>query len=445
MPASNGFIDFRAIKAAVTMEQVLDHYGLKDKLRPIGDDSLTGCCPIHEGHNPTQFRVSLGKNCWKCFSDCQCGGNVLDFIAKMEEVPIYDAAKLAVEWFKLPMEDAPRRGSPAGPSGQRDAITKASGSSPPAKAPPKQAEPELESDEPNPPLKFALKNLNPEHPYFAERGLTPESVSLFGLGHCTKGILNGRIAIPIHNGNGELVAYAGRWPGQPPDERPKYQLPKGFRKSMEVFNLHRAKAADATSPLIIVEGFFDCMAVWQAGLQRVVALMGSALAPAQEEQIAQLVGHRGQIALMFDPDEAGLSARENALRRFASRAYVRVIELRDLCRQPDELAADEIQELLLRDDIGSYEPAPALFPLGMMLATPNALRSLTELDIRTALARHMRGDWGELDAEDKEANNRALTEGTRLFSAYKAASGTRFWIITEADRSATTVLLPEDY
>jgi len=101
MPRHHGFIDFRAIKAAVSMEQALEHYGLKDKLRPIGNDGLTGCCPIHKGTNPTQFRVSRSKNCWKCFSDCLGGGNVLDFISRMEGVPIHSAALLAAEWFNV--------------------------------------------------------------------------------------------------------------------------------------------------------------------------------------------------------------------------------------------------------------------------------------------------------------------------------------------------------
>ena len=57
----------------------------------------------------------------------------------------------------------------------------------------------------------------------------------------------------------------------------------------------------------------------------------------------------------------------------------------------------------------------------------------------------MTGDWGELDEEDKTANDEALKTGERLLSAYKSATGTKFWIITEADRSVTTILMPEDY
>ena len=85
------------------------------------------------------------------------------------------------------------------------------------------------------------------------------------------------------------------------------------------------------------------------------------------------------------------------------------------------------------------------FPLGQIVATPNALAQITQEDTMAALERHVNGDWGELCAEDKLANDCAVVEGSRILSAYRAANGTKFWIITEADRSVTTVLLPEDY
>ena len=85
------------------------------------------------------------------------------------------------------------------------------------------------------------------------------------------------------------------------------------------------------------------------------------------------------------------------------------------------------------------------FLLGKLTATPNALEHLTENDILEALRRHLAGDWGEVDREDKATNDAALLQGTRLLSVYSSSSGTKFWIITEGDRSATTILLPEDY
>ena len=85
-----------------------------------------------------------------------------------------------------------------------------------------------------------------------------------------------------------------------------------------------------------------------------------------------------------------------------------------------------------------------IFELGEIVATSNALQALAIEDIMTGLHRHRAGDWGELSPEDIEANNQALVEGSRILSAY-SSKGVKFWIITEADRSATTVLLPEDY
>lgn len=85
------------------------------------------------------------------------------------------------------------------------------------------------------------------------------------------------------------------------------------------------------------------------------------------------------------------------------------------------------------------------FPLGRLVATPNAISSLSQDDTLNALNRHRVGDWGDVCEEDRQANERALIEGARLLSVYHGVSGVKFWIITEADRSATTVLLPEDY
>src|SRR6266436_3241502 len=102
MPKSS-FVDFRAVKAAITMEQLLQHYGLLDRFKRSGD-SLSGPCPIHKGENPTQFRVSVSKNIWNCFSECKHGGNTLDFIARMESVTIHAAALKAIEWFSLDPE-----------------------------------------------------------------------------------------------------------------------------------------------------------------------------------------------------------------------------------------------------------------------------------------------------------------------------------------------------
>lgn len=85
------------------------------------------------------------------------------------------------------------------------------------------------------------------------------------------------------------------------------------------------------------------------------------------------------------------------------------------------------------------------FLLGRTVATPGALKEVGMPEMVRALARHVRGDWGEVCPEDAEANETALREDLRLLSVYRSEGGVRFYVITEWDRSATTVLLPEEY
>jgi hypothetical protein len=88
-----------------------------------------------------------------------------------------------------------------------------------------------------------------------------------------------------------------------------------------------------------------------------------------------------------------------------------------------------------------------LFNLGQIVGTPGALQALTEAEQNPfeLLHRHMTGDWGDLDEEDKEENVLSVEQGFRILSAYKLETGTKVWVITEWDRSATTILLPGEY
>ena len=92
-------------------------------------------------------------------------------------------------------------------------------------------------------------------------------------------------------------------------------------------------------------------------------------------------------------------------------------------------------------------PKRPLFELGQTVATPGALAALrnSEEEPITYLFRHVTGDWGDLPEEDIAENERSLEQGLRLFSAYHLSSGEKIWVITEYDRSVTTILLPSDY
>ena len=114
-------------------------------------------------------------------------------------------------------------------------------------------------------------------------------------------------------------------------------------------------------------------------------------------------------------------------------------------------------------NLGGREPAPLalkvfdkpLFRLGKILATPGALATLDRLGVdprSLVLGRHVMGDWGDLCEEDRELNTHSLTNGMRVFSSYKltftnsdSTTTETVWVITEADRASTTVLLPSEY
>jgi DNA primase len=261
---------------------------------------------------------------------------VLEFVARKESVSLREAALMLCDWFQLP-----EGGKPAG----GDKPTAPKPKQPTKTARPKDAAPAADDASPNKPLGFALQNLDFAHPYLAERGLSEATIAEFGLGYCAKGSMTGRVVIPIHNRDGQLVAYAGRLPRHSPDEEtPKYKLPPGFRKSQELFNSHRAFRETDDVPLVIVEGFFDCLALWQHGIRRVVALMGSSLSPQQEEIIAAVVNPQSRIVLMLDEDEAGRGAREKIIPRLATHCYVRAFRFDNEGQQPDTLTAEQVAE-----------------------------------------------------------------------------------------------------
>jgi len=88
-----------------------------------------------------------------------------------------------------------------------------------------------------------------------------------------------------------------------------------------------------------------------------------------------------------------------------------------------------------------------LFPLGSLVATPGALAALERArqTPMTFLSRHVTGDWGTVCDDDKKLNDQSVKDGTRILSAYQTSAGEKIWVITEADRASTTVLLPDEY
>jgi DNA primase len=165
---------------------------------------------------------------------------VLDLVALLDKCTLREAAWQLKDWFP----DAATRGEPA----PKQRVTKGKISV-------------------NAPLKFTLRGVDGSQAYLATRKIDGRTAARFGVGfYRGPGIMSGRVVIPIHDECGRLVAYAGR---AVDGRQPRYRFPAGFGKSQVLFNFHRA-AATARNTVVVVEGFFDCLRVSQAGFESVV-------------------------------------------------------------------------------------------------------------------------------------------------------------------------------
>jgi len=325
------WIDFAEVKAAVGMEELLEEYGVQLGRR-IGM-CLRGRCPLpqHRSRESREsFTVNRQKNVWACHSQScvaarggQQGGNVLDFVAAMENCSIAQAARrLRARWG---VGGGSRR-LEAG-TGFKKKEGRTAGS------------PFCGVPGANPPLGFVLSPLDRGHPYLRQRGIDRRTVECFQAGfYGGPGMMQERLVIAIHNPRGQLVAYVGRaLNGRPP----RYKFPPGFQKSWELFNLHRALGSKSLQ-VIVVEGFFDCMRVHQAGFPSVVALMGAWLSRVQQQLLLE---HFREVVLLLDGDETGRRASQRIASQLSPQVAVRVVEV-PLGRQPDQLTRSEIRRLL---------------------------------------------------------------------------------------------------
>jgi DNA primase len=281
-------------------------------LRRSGGEQYRGCCPIHHGEGTEAFHANLARDVFHCFA-CGAGGNVLDFVSAMESCTIREAA-LRLKAFH---DVGGARWVAANGAGRRKLVTK--------------------KREANAPLEFVL-NLDRAHPYLARRGIDAVTAGYFGVGYCDRGLMRGRMAIPIHDERGQLVAYGGR---AVETVGPRYRFPPGFQKSRVLFNYHRAQATVAQT-VILVEGSFDCMRVHQAGYPSVVALMGARLSAAQK---ALLANRFSAVVLLLDGDPTGRAATSQIARDLAPACLVETILLPP-AMQPDQMTTHQIQDAI---------------------------------------------------------------------------------------------------
>ena len=266
------FVDFKLLRKSLSFERVLEHHGITVKKQK--GNRHVGYCPLptHQGTKKSpSFSAKLDIGVWQCFG-CKASGNVLDFCVYMSGLNPKNPQDLRQVALKL--QDT---------FGMPEASKPTKAPSPPTKptpSPPAKNLPVII----NPPLDFELQDLDREHPYLKERGILPETIESFGLGYCNRGLMKGRVVIPLHDYDRNLVGYAGRIVDDTVinEYNPKYKFPSSreregkkleFRSSLLLYNANRLESV--VTDLIVVEGFASVWWLTQHGYPEVVALMGS--------------------------------------------------------------------------------------------------------------------------------------------------------------------------
>ena len=328
------WIDFKSLRAQLDFEQVLRNY--KVEVKSKGGRQHHGYCPLpnHNGNkNSPSFSANLEKGIFQCFG-CQAKGNVLDFAVLMDggnKENMSDVRKTALvlqERFGLGKNPKPKPKPP--PSRTHGSVIV------------------------NARLDFELKRLDYAHPYLRSRGFTDDTIREFGLGFCSKGYQEGRIAIPLHDQLGRLIGYAGRIVDDAliDENNPRYRFPtmrerKGiiydFQKTAFVYGGYRIK--EPLDDLIVVEGFTGVWWLWQHGIRNAEALMGSSCGEKQAELIVSHTKPNGRVWLVTDGDNAGDLCAASVLPQVTRQRFIRWVKL-DEGKQPTDYDEGDFKALL---------------------------------------------------------------------------------------------------
>ncbi len=370
------WIDVNEIKRAVSLDQVLAHYGLLDKLQRRGNN-LQGLSPFRKETRPSFF-VSLEKGAWNDYprptvEGKEVPGNVVGLVMAIENcgfrdalVKLHDMAGLT-SFASPPTERVASRTdrAPSSPTRPLTAmvapvpLATGTASAIAAVAAPTSAKvDEVLASEPiaNEPFGKELAGLRFDVPFLEKRGLSPERARWWRIGYCSRGLMKGRIVVPIRNRANDLVAYIGRSLKED-DPEGKWRFPKGFRKSLELFGADRlARDADTREAvvkygLIVTEGALDSIALFEKGFKNAVSTLGSDVSPEQRALFVDPeLNPSKRVTIFFDDDEAGRAGRKKLAADLIYGAFVRYVDLRRVDTQgrtdPDEFSKEELVELL---------------------------------------------------------------------------------------------------
>lgn len=335
-------LDFKDLRTRASIATVFAAYGIELKKDGTRPGQFKALCPFHQDTTPS-LKISTDKNVYHCFV-CEAKGNVIDFVMAKDGVEIRAAAlKVASLCGLAPDTPLPRgkvvKAKPKQAPG-KDEAPAVKMVAPAAANPVSVPEPLV----PNKPLGFTMKlEMTAElSAWLTHRGLDQVAIETFGLGRASEKSksIGGRVAIPLHNAGGELIGYCGRHIGDDvPDDVPKYVLPKGFRKELELFNLHRVRTLSPAPRFVVMfESFLSVMR--HAAHVPAVSPMGRTVA---EPQIA-LLRESGidTVIVVFDGDEPGRQGGRDTAAQLASHLWVRIVDL-PLGQKPHQLPWEELR------------------------------------------------------------------------------------------------------
>jgi DNA primase len=317
------WINFKALREEIKFAYVLHHFQVEVK---AGKTQHQGPCPLPQHGNRNKsacFSANLEKGIFQCFG-CKAKGNVLDFAVLMacgnpdNGEDVRKAALLLQQQFKGPSK---------GKSFHKAEQKELPGT-------------ELKKDKKNlevrvnAPLDFELKNLDESHPYLERLGFTLRTIKHFGVGFCKKGLLTGRIAIPLHSMQGDLIGYAGRLPERADGDQEKYKFPSerehkevryAFNKELVVYNANRIEKP--VNDLAVVSDFESAWWLWQMGIPQVVALVETECSREQANILTQLVPESGSLWIISDGSNAGAGFATAVFRQLSPLRFTRWLTL----------------------------------------------------------------------------------------------------------------------
>lgn len=335
-------INFKDVRANADFGKVLATYDIELQRDGSNPDQSKALCPFHDDTKPS-MKVHTAKNVYKCFA-CDVGGNVLDFVMAMDGIEIRPAALKVAEICGLIEPAAVKTGTkkPAKSSRPTDPLP-ASPETPAALADP--AEPANGDGEPyNPPLNFELKLKEDDGllAWLDEHGIEGIGREAFGLGRASQRskTIADRLAIPLHDTQGRLIGYSGRYLGDASeDDVPKYILPKGFRKELELFNYHRI--GKPVRALVLFESYLSVMRHHRQF--QTVSTFGRSISPQQVDLVAALSPQR--IFVVADGDEPGRAGAREVAGALSEITWARAVDLPDGVK-PHHRGSEEMADIL---------------------------------------------------------------------------------------------------